>query len=405
MPSIRIPEARRLGPQGRIPSWWREQRPQRGNDAPREILRFQAGHQVTLFDRGREAIEAMLEAIDAAEHQIHLETYILRTDATGQRILDRLAARAREGIAIRLVFDAVGSRELDRTFLVRLRNAGVGIAEFNPPSQWLWRFRPRLRDHRKMLIVDGRIGFLGGLNIGDEYVTEDEAGPLWRDAHLRIEGPALTELQALFLENWFRSGGESFEWRSLLTQEFDSEGALSTAILADGPMYRRQRMRSFFLDALRCAESHVLLVSPYFAPGPQVLEALGAASERGVHVELLLAGHSDHPLLQRAVREFAPRLLHRGVSVFEDRNRMMHAKLAVFDRSLSVVGTSNLDRQSLRHSCEVNAVFEGTEVAKWILEHFGTDVFDVTPVDRAMLDSRTPWMRWIDRAAAFWARL
>jgi cardiolipin synthase len=283
--------------------------------------------------------------------------------------------------------------------------AGAEVAEYNPPSRWLWRFQPRQRDHRKILIIDGQVGFLGGLNIADEYVDEDAGDPTWRDAHVRLEGPALVELEALFLENWFRSGGQSFEWRSLVTHDREFEGDRRVAILPDGPMYRRRRLRSFFVDELNRARSHVLLVSPYFAPGPRVLDAITAASDRGVRVELLLAGHSDHPLLRRAVREIAPRLLRRGVRVFEDPHRMMHAKLAVFDGTLAVVGTSNLDRQSLDHSCEVNAVFEGAEVANWILAHFGTDVLDVTPIDQALLSRRPIWTRWIDRAAALWARL
>jgi cardiolipin synthase len=376
----------------------------RNRSAPREILRFQPGHHIELFDRGREAIDAMLEAIEGAQQTVHLETYILRADETGRRVLASLEARASAGVDVRLIFDSVGSYGLDRRALEGLERAGASIAEFNPPSQWLWRFRPRQRDHRKILLVDGRVGFLGGLNIGDEYVEEDAEGPTWRDAHIRLEGPALTELQALFIENWFRCGGESFEWRALVTPEGEAHGDRCVAILADGPSYRRRRLRSFFLDELRRAKTHVLLVSPYFAPGPRVLDALAEASDRGVCVELLLAGHSDHPILRRAVRAFIPGLIRRGVRVFEDPRRMMHAKLAVFDDSLAVVGTSNLDRQSLFHSCEVNAVIEGQETAKWILDHFGTNVHDVRVIDRAYLERRSLLMRWIDRAAAVWAR-
>lgn len=348
----------------------------------------------------------MLEAIDGARDHIHLETYILRTDETGRELLAHLEARAKAGVAVRLIIDALGSRTLDRRALVGIKTAGASVVFWNPPARWLYRFKPRQRDHRKILIVDGRVGFMGGLNIGDEYVDEDAGGkPTWRDAHIRLEGPALTELQALFVENWFRSGGESFEWRTLVAPRPEDLGDRSVAILADGPTYPRRRMRSFFLDELARATSHVLLVSPYFAPGPRVLEALEKASDRGVRVELLLAGHSDHPMLRRAVRAFIPPLVERGVRVFEDPHRMMHAKLAVFDQALAVVGTSNLDRQSLHHSCEVNAVIEGGEATKWIIDHFGTDVMDVSPIDQALLERRSLVTRWIDRAAAFWARL
>ena len=377
----------------------------RGQREKPEVLRFQSGHRVRLFSRGGETFDAMLEAIDEATQFIHLETYILRSDETGRRFLRHLAARAEDGVSVRLIFDSLGSRGLDRSALRSLVAAGASIAEFNPPSQWLWRFRPRQRDHRKMLLVDGRIGFLGGFNIGDEYQAEDMDGPTWRDTQLRVEGPALTELEALFIENWFRAGGESFEWRSLISREHDLVGDRSIAVLADGPSYRRRRLRSFFLDELRRARSHVLLVSPYFAPGAKVLDALSAASDRGVCVELLLAGHTDHPVLRRAVREFVPKLLERGVRVFEDPRRMMHAKLAVFDDELAVVGSSNLDRQSLHHSCEVNAVIEGHVEAKWILEHFGTNVADVRPINSDDLESRSFVTRWVDRVAASWARL
>lgn len=379
--------------------------PSRPARRPREILRFQPGHALTYYDRGREAIDAMLAAIADAQHHIHLETYILRGDATGQRVLSALETRAREGIAVRLITDAVGSRGLDGRRRQALRAAGVDQVRFNPPAQWLWRFRPRQRDHRKILVVDGRVGFLGGLNLGDEYVGEDALGPTWRDAHVRLEGPALTELQALFMENWFRSGGASFEWRSLITREFDADGEESVAILADGPTYRRRRVRSFFLDALSRARSHVFLVSPYFAPGRRVLDALADAGQRGVRVELLVAGSSDHPWLRRAARAFFPALLRRGVRVYEDVERMIHAKLAVFDDELAVIGTSNLDRQSLDHSCEVNAVIEGPAAAGWILERFGPEASEVIRIDQALLDRRSPSERWFDRFAALAARI
>ena len=372
---------------------------------PREILRFEKGHRILPFERGRLAIDAMIEAVERAEHRIHLETYILRPDSTGRRMLDALAARARAGVAVRMIVDAIGSRSLDRGLLASLERSGVETAVFNPPSRWLWRFRPRQRDHRKLLLVDGRLGFLGGLNIGNEYVAEDEEGPTWRDAHLQLEGPALGGLEALFLESWFRSGGASFDWHPLVSRESTAVGPESVAILADGPMYRRRRVRSFFIDELERARHRVVLVSPYFAPGPRVLNALADTSERGVSVELVLAGHSDHPMLRHAARAFVPALIRRGVRVYEDPDRMLHAKLAVFDDSRAVVGTSNLDRQSLDHSCEVNLVVESETLAGWILEHFAPATTSVTAIDLPTLARRSIWQRWLDRGAALLARL
>jgi cardiolipin synthase len=347
----------------------------------------------------------MIQAIGEARDHVHLETYILRADEIGRRILGALTEKARRGVAVRLLFDAIGSRELERSRLQSLQNAGGEVAVFNPPKRWLGHFRPRQRDHRKLLLVDGQVGFLGGMNIGDEYVEEDARGPIWRDAHMRLEGPLLGELEALFMESWFRSEGRSFEWRQLISDGAAEAGRRTVAILADGPMYRRRRLRDFFLDELDRAESHVLLVSPYFSPGPRVLDALGRAGERGVRVELVVAGHSDHPLLRHAAHAAAPALLRHGVTVYEDPLHMMHAKLAIFDERLSVIGTSNLDRQSLHHSAEVNVVVQGPETAHWILERFGPTAGAVRPLTLDLLARRSPSERWFDGLAAVLARI
>ncbi len=370
-----------------------------------EILRYRGGHRVALHHEGAVVFGEMEAAIAAAVDHVHLETYILRTDGVGTRLLDALAERARAGVAVRVVYDALGSRGLDATRVARYAAEGIEFAEFNPPSRWFWRFRPRRRDHRKLLLVDGRVAFLGGLNIGDEYASGGPDGRPWRDAHLGLEGPQVAELEALFVESWFRSGGSSFDWRKLVATESEADGDASVAILADGPSYRRRRVRDFFVDELQHARSRVLLVSPYFAPGARVLDALAAARDRGVEIDLVLAGHTDHPILRRAARAICPRLVRHGVRVYEESHAMVHAKLAAFDDRIAVVGTSNLDRQSLQHSCEVNAVFAGSDVPKWIHEHFGPDGRALDPVRDPREEARRWLDPWLDRWATFWAQL
>src|SRR5258705_6588242 len=324
-----------------------------------------------------------------------------------REILAALPERAREGAEVRVLYDAIGSLGFDEAALEPLRAAGGETVAFNPLLAFWPKFAPRRRDHRKILVVDGRIAFLGGLNIGDEYVSglgrvKSEA---WRAAHVQVEGPCVRDLEAVFLESWFRADGPAVAWSALLERAPAPVGNVRCAVLADGPTYRRRRTRDLLIEALHSVERDVRLVSPYFAPGRRVLEVLGEASARGVRVSLLLAGNrTDHPSLQRAARAVLPALLKRGVRVYEYDAEMMHAKLACFDDDYAVVGTSTLDRQSFEHSYEVNLIFEDAELAKSIRERFDADVARARPVSLETLGRRSWLERLRDRFAALLLR-
>jgi cardiolipin synthase len=371
-------------------------------------LRFSDGNRVELYTTGHAGLRAMLAAIERAEQRIHLETYILRTDQIGREFLASLAERAEDGVEVRLLYDAIGSFGLDESALEPLRAAGGEAIAFNPVMRLWPRFAPRRRDHRKILVVDGEVAFMGGLNIGDEYMSglgQREPREEWRDAHVQVEGPCVRELEAVFLESWFRADGPSLAWNSLLEREPPAVGDMRCAVLADGPTHRRRRTRDLLLGALEHAEREVRLVSPYFAPGRRVLEALGAASARGVRVSLLLAGNrTDHPSLMRASRAVLPRLLERGVRVFEYDAAMMHAKLACFDTDWCAVGTSNLDRQSFEHSYEVNLIIENAELAKQATALFDADAALAREVSLESLGRRGFFERWIDGVCALLLR-
>ncbi len=365
-------------------------------------LRFTEGNRVELFDTGREGLAAMLHAIEAATTRIHLETYILRSDEVGRHFLSALTERASAGVDVRVLYDSIGSRGLDATALEPLRRAGGEVLAFNPIVLPYPTFAPRRRDHRKILVVDGRLGFTGGLNIGVEYIagipgSETEE---WRDAHVRLQGPVVRDLEAVFLESWFRADGPGLPWDALLGPEPAPAGDARCAVLPDGPVYRRRRMRDLIVSAVESARSEVLLESPYFAPGRRVLDALSRASERGVRIELLLAGHTDHPVLRRAARSIVPRLLHAGVRVYEYERAMMHAKLVVFDGHWGLLGTSNLDRQSFEHNFEVNLIVEGGSTPARIGDRILADIAGARAIDLASLAARGPVERFVDRLAS-----
>ncbi len=385
-------------------------RPAPVRDVVREPgLRFTEGNRVELFHFGRPALAAMLEAVEQAHRRIHLETYILRADATGRRFLERLTERARTGVAVRLLYDGFGSRGLDEAALAPLRAAGGEVVAFNPLGRLWPRWAPRRRDHRKILAVDGRVAFAGGVNIGDEYAGEDADGADapggaaqagWRDTHARVEGPAVRDLEAVFLESWFRADGPLLPWHELLDERPEPCGDVRCAVVPDGPAYRRRRMRELLVAGLRASLFEVRLASPYFAPGRRVLRALSEAAGRGVAVELLLAGRSDHPVLKRAARAFLPRLLPSGVRVFEYDEAVLHAKVGLFDGRWAIVGSSNLDRQSFEHSYEVNLVLEGEAVARDLAARLEADASRSRRMDERALAARGWWERWLDRMSA-----
>lgn len=376
---------------------------------PEHGLRFSAGNRVDFYASGRDGLGAMLAAIEEARGRVHLETYILRSDRTGRRFLDALLEAARRGVEVRLLYDGFGSLDVDTTAFASLRSAGAEVVAFNPLRRIYPVWAPRRRDHRKILTIDGRLAFTGGLNLGDEYWGPEEGAERggWRDTHVRIAGPAVRELEALFLESWFRADAPApLSWYEALHEIPEPIGDVSCAVVADGPVYRRRRTRDLVIDALDRAERQVWFSSPYFAPGRRVLAALEEAGERGVAVDLLLAGRRhDHPLLRRAARSLLPRLLERGVRVHEYDRVMMHAKVALFDRRWVIVGTSNLDRQSFEHSYEVNLVLEGGDVADRVGAMFRDDSAQSLPVDVAALAARGPLERLLDRLASVLLRL
>jgi cardiolipin synthase len=370
-------------------------------------VRLSAGNVLELYRDGRSGLSAMLEAIRMARRRVHLETYILRADETGRRFLEALRERAQVGVEVRVLYDAVGCRGLDPRVLEPLRQAGADIVAFNPLGRFYPRWAPRRRDHRKILVVDGEIAFTGGLNIGDEYLLGPayDGGPRvpWRDAHLRVVGPAVALLEAVFLESWFRADGPDSPWTALL-----AEGAAparpegdAVGLLPDGPTYHRRRMREVLVGALARTQDTARLVTPYFLPGVRLRRALAQAARRGVRVEVLIAGYSDHPILRWAAHARAPALLAEGVRVFEYRRAMMHAKLAVFDGSWAILGSSNLDRQSLQHSYEVNLIVGSGALPGRLAATIDEDLADAVELTPELLAERSPGRRLRDWIAAF----
>lgn len=314
-------------------------------------------NRVALLRDGYQAYPAMLAAIALAQHTVCLETYILRDDRTGKRFIDALCERARAGVEVMVLFDGWGS-SVSAEGLEHLRLAGVKVHAFLPLRYdvGLKRIAARLlrRNHRKSLVVDGEVGFTGGLNITDEYAAVADGGEGWRDTHLRIEGSGAIQLEALFLTTWRKQKGPRFDEGRFVRPRAVACTALS--IVGNDFALHQKAIRKAYVDAIGRAKQRVFLTQAYFLPPGKLLKTLYKAVRRGVRVAVIVAATTDVKVVLWGARGLYPKLLKQGIEVYEWQGRVLHAKTAVIDGTWGTVGSSNLDSLSLRQNLEVNAV-------------------------------------------------
>lgn len=366
------------------------------------------GNQVTLLIDGPVTHTAQLAAIAQARHHVHLVTYIISDDAIGQKYRDAMIERARAGVQVRLMFDSIGGMEVGPAFRQALEDAGVEVHEYasiNPLEEpELWRISQR--NHRKLLVVDGRVAFTGGIGISDSYSRPPMSGSGasehgWRDTHIRITGPAVAEFQRLFIEGWEKEVGPIQDPAEYWPELEPSGGELVRAIAKEGQdasdlllspfgrllqKVRRSRdsdqnsIYASYLAAMSESESRVWITQAYFAPNAEFLEVLGDAAQRGSDVRLLVPANSDVGLLLHASRDHYTDLLEAGVRIFEYEGPVLHAKTAVVDSVWATVGSSNLDYRSFIHNDEANAIIVGHAFALEMEEMFLDDLTNAREV-------------------------
>lgn len=349
-------------------------------------------HQVAILRDGAQAYPAMLAAIAQATSTLCLETYILRDDATGARFAEALCARAQAGVEVNVMYDAWGS-DVSPAFLERLHRAGVRTLSFRPLRFFGTRLgaalaRLRRRNHRKALVVDGRVAFTGGMNIADEYAAATEGGGNWRDTQVRLEGPAAKELERLFLETWRRHRGAPLELARYARWPQPRDGQVH--IISNDFGKGRKGIRKAYADAIGKARVSIHLTQAYFLPPSRIVRLLQKAARRGVDVRIVLAAATDVKLVLLGARALYGRLLKSGVRVFEWRGRVLHAKTAVVDGRWTTIGSANLDALSLRANLEVNAVFEDEALGTAAERLFAEDVAACEEMTLAKWKAR-PW--------------
>ena len=373
------------------------------------------GNQVTLLQDGPATYRAMFAAIEASRDHINMETYILEDDEVGNRFADALIAKQRQGVQVNLMRDSVGTFGTPKAFFKRLSDSGIKVLEFNPvnPVHAKKGWEVNQRDHRKLLVVDGRTAFLGGINISSVYSggsfksgtrAKPESSVAWRDTDLQLQGPVVAEFQKLFMAAWAAQKGESLPPRNYFPT-LQATGQQVVRAIGSSPDEPYSLIYATLLSAITSAETTVHLTNAYFAPDPQLLAALEAAAARGVDVKLILPSQTDSWLVFHAGRAYYDRLLRAGVKIYERRGVVLHSKTALIDGVWATVGSTNLDWRSFLHNHELNAVVLGADFGKQVQTMFATDLAqsdEVTLQDwrHRSLDKR--FKELLGRAWAYW---
>lgn len=396
-----------------------------------------AGNEVILLQDGPATYAAMLGAIASARDHINMETYILDDDSVGQEFSRALIAKQQQGVQVNLIRDSAGTYSTPSQFFQTLIDQGVNVLEFNPVNPLAARKTWALnqRDHRKLLIIDGKIVFLGGINISSVYsggsfgsggkirrgkspsveisadanantpaislAAEQKPSIAWRDTDLQLRGPVVAEFQRLFIDTWEKQGGRKLADLDYFPQ-LEVVGNQVVRAIGSAPEEPFSLIYATLISAISNAEASVYITNAYFVPDPQLLSVLKAAARRGVDVKLILPSQTDSWLVFHAGRRYYARLLRAGVKIYQRRGVILHSKTALIDGVWSTVGSTNLDWRSFLHNQEVNAVILGPEFGAQIKAMFDKDLAESDEITRAKWRRRGPILRLKELFAQLW---
>jgi cardiolipin synthase len=336
--------------------------------------------ELVLFHDAASTYDAIVEAIRAAKHHVHLCYYIFEPGRAGERIRDALIERAKAGVTVRLLMDHVGSSAAGRSFLAPLRSAGAKIAWFNPVRVPKMRHVLNFRNHRKIVVCDGEVGFTGGVNVCDDYVERDGRPPPWRDTHLMMRGSAVRWLQLAFLDDWFFATNYVPREKEYFPEQAKARHIVQ--VVPSGPDQDWDSIRKLYFAAIAAAQQRVLVTTPYFVPDESMLTALTTAALRGVRVRILVPKRGDSRVVTAAARSYYDELLRHGVHVYEYLPTMLHAKTLVVDGFFAAVGSANMDNRSFRLNFEITVALFGRARIEELAQQFERDLKNAKEVKR-----------------------
>lgn len=351
------------------------------------------GNVVETYTAGEPLYEAMMAEMERATDHIHAAFYIIRDDEIGRRFKQIWKRKAEAGVKVRILYDGVGSMPLTRRFVADLRRSGVEAYCFLPPLLALAARRINYRNHRKMLIIDGRTAFVGGYNIGEEYVGRNPKLGAWRDTHLQIGGRAVLCIQRLFLSDWALASGRRIDAPVRPDPPALPAGSETVQVIAGGPDNDRDVICGTIFAAINAARKSVFITTPYFIPDPGMIAALKTAATAGIDVRIIVPGRPDSPLVHGASLSYMEEMLQAGVRGFLYQQGFIHAKVVIVDERIATAGTANMDMRSFFSNFELNVMLFGGKAVGRLVRDFHADLAHCKELDLAELAGRGHWQR------------
>jgi len=353
---------------------------------------FIKGNRCTLLIDGEQTFESMLEAINSAEKYILFQSYTVRSDGIGEKFKQRLIKKAKEGVKIYFLYDEIGSMGLNDSYLRDLRNAGVAVQSFSTKVGDGRKHQYNFRNHRKILVVDGRTGFAGGFNIGDEYLGKDPKLSPWRDTHMRVDGPAAVALQVPFAEDWYWGARKvlgGLNWQPVVP----ADGASYVLCIPTGPADPHDTCSLFFLSAISHAKSRLWIATAYFVPDQQIISALHLAVLRGVDVRLIVPDLNDSQLVDLSSHIYLDEIAKAGIRTYRYQKGFMHQKVMLIDNEISCIGSANMDNRSFRLNFEIVLAVKDTAFASSLAAMLEQDMMNSAEVKSGIYAAKPFWFR------------
>ncbi|MCF6460478.1 cardiolipin synthase [Clostridium sp. Cult3] len=335
---------------------------------------FSQDNEVELYFSGEEKFAALLESISNAEKYIYIEYYIIKSDGIGTKIIDKLTEKAKEGVEVKVLFDGMGGRNLKRGCFDEFKEAGGEIAIFFPPFVPFFTLRINYRNHRKICIIDGKEAYVGGFNIGDEYLGLSKKFGFWRDTHIKIKGTAVGGLQWRFFKDWRFAAHKDNAHCEVDLPKIKTEGNAGIQIVSSGPDSKWASVKDGYFKMITNARERIYIQTPYFIPDDSIFEALRVAGLSGLDVKVMIPCKPDHPFVYWAGLSYIGELLEAGVKFYTYENGFLHSKTFIMDDFITSVGTANLDIRSFKLNFEVNAFIYDEGVNKRMVDQFHLDL-------------------------------